>query len=90
MTAGQIDEGRVGAEQEEPVHQDDIDAQAETGSSTSRTGDRLVDDVLGSLDRLAGLPVDDHAAVLLEVHDRLGGVLAPEQALRPGGAHGAP
>ncbi|WP_152817172.1 hypothetical protein [Arthrobacter bussei] len=90
MTAGQIDEGRVGAEQEEPVHQDDLDAQVETGTRTSRTGDRLVDDVLGSLDRLAGLPVDDHAAVLLEVHDRLGGVLAPEQALRPGGAHGAP
>jgi hypothetical protein len=74
------------------MQQEDRSGGSGSGPETmvSPTGDPRVDEVLAALDRLAGLPVPDHAAVLLEVHERLGGVLNPEQAIRQGGAHGAP
>lgn len=39
------------------------------------TGDDHVDAAVGSLGRLAGRPVDEHVAVLEEVHGRLRDIL---------------
>lgn len=58
-------------------------------TAVSPTGDPRVDEVLAALEGLGDVPVAEHAAVLLGVHERLTGVLTPEQARRPGGAHGA-
>lgn len=56
----------------------------------SITGDTHVDAVLQALDRLAHLPVTEHAEVYLDVLERLGGELNPEERLRRTGAHGSP
>jgi hypothetical protein len=60
------------------------------GAADGGTGDAHVDEVLRALDRLADLPVTDHAAVYLDVLERLGGELNPEQKLHRAGAHGSP
>jgi hypothetical protein len=39
------------------------------------TGDTRVDEAAASLSRLAGLPADEHVAVLEEVHGRLRDIL---------------
>jgi hypothetical protein len=39
------------------------------------TGDTRVDDAVSGLGRLAGLPADEHVAVLEEVHGRLRDIL---------------
>ncbi len=54
------------------------------------TGDTHVDAVLTDLDRLAELPVAEHAEVYLDVLERLNGELNPEERLRRTGAHGSP
>jgi hypothetical protein len=40
------------------------------------TGDDRVDEAIAPLGKLADVPVEDHPAVLDEVHQRLGGILA--------------
>jgi hypothetical protein len=44
------------------------------------TGDEQVDDAVAPLGRLAGLPVEDHVAVLEEMHGRLRDVLSEMDA----------
>ncbi|MHA7208327.1 hypothetical protein [Arthrobacter sp. MDT1-65] len=56
----------------------------------SRTGDAPVDGILAALDRLGDLPVTEHAAVYLDVLERLGRELNPEQGLRRAEDHGSP
>lgn len=56
----------------------------------SSTGDVQVDRILAVLDTLGDVPVSEHAAIYLDVHDRLGGALNPEQKLRQAGAHDSP
>lgn len=51
------------------------------------TGHGNVDRILASLDGLDDRPVADHAGVYLEILDRLGGELDPEQILRRAGTH---
>ena len=45
---------------------------------TVHTGDSRVDEVLASVDRLAELPVAEHAAVFERVHERLRAALDPD------------
>lgn len=61
---------------------------ADAGPSSS--GDAQVDRILAVLDTLGDAPVDEHATIYLDVHDRLAGALDPEQQLRRAGAHGSP
>lgn len=42
-----------------------------------RTGVSAVDDVLASMQSLAGLPVQDHVAIFEQAHDRLRRALDP-------------
>jgi hypothetical protein len=42
---------------------------------STETGDERVDQVIAGLDRLAGLPLDEHVAVFEEAHTRLRQVL---------------
>ena len=58
--------------------------------SDADPGDAQVGRVLAQLDVLADLPVAEHAAVFLDIHDRLSGQLNPEQQLRRAGADGSP
>lgn len=69
---------------------DEAQDAAPAGGTPSPTDDTHVDRILGLLDGLEGLPVAEHAAVYLDVHDRLAGELDPDRALRRAGAHGAP
>ncbi len=61
----------------------------DTGGTPSPTGDPQIDSILAGLDGLADRPVSEHADVYLELLNRLGGELNPEQKLRQAGAHGA-
>ena len=47
----------------------------EAGSLRPPTGDERVDDAVAGLSRLPGRPVDEHVAVLEEVHGRLRDIL---------------
>jgi hypothetical protein len=47
----------------------------EAGSLLPPTGDEGVDDAVAGLSRLQGQPVDEHVAVLEEVHGRLRDIL---------------
>lgn len=66
---------------------DDADVDATAGGTTR---DENVDLILAALDVLDDIPVSQHAEVYLDVLDRLGGELNPEQKVRPAGAHGSP
>jgi hypothetical protein len=46
------------------------------GEGRVLTGDERVDEAVTALDGLADLPVDDHPAVLEQVHGRLAEILA--------------
>lgn len=59
------------------------------GAAKSSSGDVQVDHIVSILDELDDLPVAQHAAVYLDLHDRLSRELTPEQAARGAGAHGA-
>ena len=48
----------------------------ETPAVTPLTGDERVDEAVAPLGGLADAPVEDHPAVLDEVHRRLGNILA--------------
>ena len=71
--------------------QEDQDLQAERAVVPGpSTGDDRVDDAVAGLSRLPGQPVEDHVAILEEVHGRLRdilGELAEDQGTpeRPGG-----
>jgi hypothetical protein len=56
------------------------------------TGDDRVDTTVAGLNRLHGLPVDEHVAVLEEAHGRLRDILGEldEEAEPPGMAKGRP
>jgi hypothetical protein len=56
------------------------------------TGDDRVDAAVAGLNRLRGLPVDEHVAVLEEAHGRLRDILGEldEEAEPPGVAKGRP
>ena len=56
---------------------DDVSVEGQAGEAV-RTGDPRVDDVLASVDRLAELPVAEHAAVFERVHERLRAALDPD------------
>lgn len=58
--------------------------------SSSEDVDVDVDRILSVLDQLDHAPVADHAALYLDVHDRLSRELMPEQPVRGAGAHGSP
>lgn len=47
----------------------------ENPAVTSLTGDERVDEAIGTLSQLTDAPVEDHPAVLEEVHRRLGEIL---------------
>lgn len=66
---------------------DDADVDATAGGTTR---DENVDLILAALDVLDDIQVSQHAEVYLDVLDRLGGELNPEQKVRPAGAHGSP
>lgn len=66
---------------------DDADVDATAGGTTR---DENVDLILAALDGLDDTPVSQHAEVYLDVLDRLGGELNPEQKVRQEGAHGSP
>ncbi len=66
---------------------DDADVDATAGGTTR---DENVDLILAALDGLDDIPVSQHAEVYLDVLDRLGGELNPEQKVRQAGAHGSP
>lgn len=59
------------------------------GAGPSSTGDGEVDRILSALHALSSTPVSDHAALYVDVHDRLSRHLAPEQKVPEAGAHGA-
>lgn len=48
---------------------------AQPSAALPPTGDERVDGAVAALDRLAGLPADEHVAVLEEVHGRLRDIL---------------
>lgn len=56
-------------EERTPEH-DDV-TPAISSESSERTGNPLVDEVLDSLDRLDGRPVDEHVAVFEAAHEKL-------------------
>lgn len=66
---------------------DDADVDDTAGGTTR---DENVDLILAALDGLKDIPVSQHAEVYLDVLDRLGGELNPEQKVRQAGAHGSP
>ncbi len=63
-----------------------------SASALPPAGDDRVDAAVAGLSRLRGLPVDEHVAVLEEVHGRLRDILGEldEGAERPGLAKGRP
>jgi hypothetical protein len=52
----------------------------EQATSGLMTGDDRVDETVGALTGLAELPVDEHPAVLEEIHRRLGEILGEEES----------
>ncbi len=66
---------------------DDADVDDTAGGTTR---DENVDLILAALDGLKDIPVSQHAEVYVDVLDRLGGELNPEQKVRQAGAHGSP
>ena len=66
---------------------DDADIDDTAGGTTR---DENVDLILAALDGLKDIPVSQHAEVYVDVLDRLGGELNPEQKVRQAGAHGSP
>jgi hypothetical protein len=46
-----------------------------SGADLAPTGDARVDDAVAGLNRLEGRPVDEHVAILEEVHGRLRDIL---------------
>ena len=59
-----------------------------TGEADSSSGDAHVEAVLATLDRLGEVPVAEHSAVYLDILERLGRELNPEQTPHRAGAHG--
>lgn len=57
--------------QPEPDAAAEIEVDADSPAEPLRTGHTGVDAVLGSLDGLEDLPVDDHVAVFERAHDGL-------------------
>ncbi len=49
--------------------------EAENPAVTQPTGDERVDEAVAGLARLADVPVEEHPAVLGEIHGRLGEIL---------------
>lgn len=66
---------------------DDADVDDTAGGTTR---DENVDLILAALDGLKDISVSQHAEVYLDVLDRLGSELNPEQKVRQAGAHGSP
>jgi len=66
------------------------EAQANGTGTPASAGDAPVDRIVALLDGLDDLPVTEHAAVYLDVHDRLVGELDPDRTLGPAGAHASP
>lgn len=50
------------------------------GENPTVTGDERVDKTVAGLARLADIPVEDHPAVLAEVHLRLGEILGEAES----------
>jgi hypothetical protein len=61
---------------EHPDQGEDQDLDTERSAAhLSPTGDERVDEAIAGLNRLQGRPVDEHVAVLEEVHGRLRDIL---------------
>lgn len=74
----QAGHGRTGPAGEDRAGEDQEVGAAE--SSAPGTGDRRVDAALRLLDRLPGLPVDEHASVYEQVHAELTEILGDVDA----------